>query len=77
MSRGVKDTKGEQGRARKRDGGRGNRGCVCMLPFGSGAKLGVRRVGVAGWEVIGWVVVGMGGTVVVSDTLSTDRQGMG
>lgn len=49
---------------------------MCVLPFGSGAKLGVRRVGVAGWEVIGWVV-GVGGTVVVTDTLSTDRQGMG
>ena len=46
---------------------------VCVLPSGSGAGLGVRRVGVAGWEVIGWVV-GVGGTVVVTDTLSTDRQ---
>ena len=44
-----------------------------MLPFGSRAKLGVRRVGVMGWEVIGWVV-GVGGTMVVTDTLSTDRQ---
>lgn len=48
-----------------------------MLPSWSGTKLGVRRVGVAGWEVIGWMVEGVGGTVVVSDTLSTDRQGMG
>lgn len=47
-----------------------------MLPSGSGAKLGVRRVWVVEWEVIGWVV-GVGGTVVVTDTLSTDRQGMG
>lgn len=44
-----------------------------MLPSGSGAKLGVKRVGVAGWEVISWVV-GVGGTMVVTDTLSTDRQ---
>lgn len=36
--------------------------------------LVVKRVGVVvGWEVIGWVV-GVGGTVVVTDTLSTDRQ---
>lgn len=49
---------------------------MCVLPFGSGAKRRVRRVGVVGWEVIG-LVVGVGGTVVVSDTLSTDRQGMG
>lgn len=47
-----------------------------MLPFGSGGKLGVRRVGVAGWEVTGWVV-GVGGTMAGTDTLSTDRQGMG
>lgn len=47
-----------------------------MLPLGSEAKTSVRRVGVTGWEVIGWVV-GVGGTVVVTDTLSTDRQGMG
>lgn len=47
-----------------------------MLPSGSGAKLGVRRVGVVEWEVIG-LVVGVGGTVVVTDTLSTDRQGVG
>lgn len=47
-----------------------------MLPFGSRARLGVRRVGVVVWEVIGGVV-GVGGTVVVTDTLSTDRQGMG
>lgn len=29
-----------------------------------------------GWEVIGWVV-GVEGTMVVTDTLSTDKQGMG
>lgn len=46
---------------------------MCVLPSRSGAKLGVRKVGVAGWEVISWMVVGVGGTVVVSDTLSTDR----
>lgn len=44
-----------------------------MLPFGSRARLGVRRVGVVVWEVIGGVV-GVGGTVVVTDTLSTDRE---
>lgn len=49
---------------------------LCVLPSGSGAKLGVKRVGVAGWEVISWVV-GVGGTMVVTDTLSTDRQTMG
>lgn len=50
---------------------------MCVLPSGSGAKMSVRRVGVVGWEVIGWMVEGVGGTMVVSDTLSTDRQGMG
>jgi len=42
--------------------------------------VGDRRVGVALWEMIGWVVgveVGVGGTMVVTDTLSIDRQGMG
>lgn len=77
----VEDNKGEQERT-WRGGARWRqnikvRVCVCVLPSGSKAKLGVRRVGVAGWEVIGWVEVGVGGTMVVTDTLSTDRQGMG
>lgn len=83
MSRGVKDTKGEQGRtSREMEGSRGRIiRRVCVLPSGSGAKLGVGRVGVVEWEVICWVVVGVGGTAVVEvvggDTLSTDRHGMG
>lgn len=48
---------------------------MCALPSGSGAKLRVRRVGVVGWEVFGWVV-GVEGTMVVTDTFSTDKQGM-
>lgn len=40
--------------------------------------MGGRRVGVVEWEVIGGVVgVGVEGTMVVTDTLSTGRQGMG
>lgn len=38
-----------------------------MLPSESAARVGVKRVGVAGWEV-----VGVGGAVVVTDTFSTD-----
>lgn len=50
----------------------------CVLPSGSRAKVGGRRVGVVEWEVIGGVVgVGVEGTMVVTDTLSTGRQGMG
>lgn len=45
-----------------------------VLPFGSGGRLGERRVEVVGWEGIGWVV-GVGGTMVEADTLATDRQG--
>lgn len=40
---------------------------VCVLPSESAARVGVKRVGVAGWEV-----VGVGGAVVVTDTFSTD-----
>lgn len=40
--------------------------------------MGDGKVGVVGWEVICRVVgIGVGGTVVVTDTLSTHRQGMG
>lgn len=72
---GVGDTKGEQGRTKRKMVGSGGGiiSRVCGLPSGSAARLGVKRVGVAGWEVMGWVV-GVGGTVVVTDTLSTDRQ---
>lgn len=42
---------------------------MCALPFGSGAKLRVRRIGVVGWKVFGWVV-GVEGTMVVTDTFS-------
>lgn len=48
---------------------------MCALPFGSGAKLRMRRVGVVGWEVMGGWVVGVEGTMVVTDTFSTDKQG--
>lgn len=72
---GVGDTKGEQGRTKRKMVGSGGGiiSRVCGLPSGSAARLGVKRVGVAGWEVMGWVV-GVGGATVVTDTLSTDRQ---
>lgn len=50
---------------------------MCMLPFGSSAILVVREVRVTGREWFGWEEVGVGGAVVVTDTFSTDRQGMG
>lgn len=59
------------GKDEEEDGGQRRR--VCGLPSGSAGRLGVKRVGVAGWEVMGWVV-GVGGAVAVTDTLSTDRQ---
>lgn len=43
------------------------------LPFGSGPNLGGGSIEVVGWEVMGWVV-GVVGTMVVTDTFSTDRQ---
>lgn len=51
--------------------------CMCVT-FWIQGKVGGRRVGVVEWEVIGGVVgVGVEGTMVVTDTLSTGRQGMG
>lgn len=44
-----------------------------VLPSESAAGVGVKRVGVAGWEVVRWEVVGVGGAMVVTDTFSTDR----
>lgn len=83
MSRAAEDTKGDQGRTSREVGCTvaGAEKTVCVLPCRSTMKMGVRRVGwrvgVAGWEVIGWVVGGVGGAMVVSDALSTDRQEMG
>lgn len=44
---------------------------TCVLPSESAARVGVKRVGVAGREVVRWEVVGVGGAMVVTDTFST------
>lgn len=49
--------------------------CGCMLPLCSKPWLGVIRVGVVESRMIGFVEVGVGRTIVMTDT-STDRQGI-
>lgn len=89
-SDGVEDTEGEQERTRRAMEGGSSRKkkkkkltylclnvcvCGCMLPLCSKPWLGVIRVGVVESRMIGFVEVGVGRTIVMTDT-STDRQGI-